>query len=229
MLESAVMLGGRNARAVIAALLIALVMPLCVTNGRTASHHPGPRALRDPNIFLPALPVLADLDGDQAADSINLHSSGFDKTVGIKFANFRISEFSFVSTSIERGRLIANDIDGDGDVDLIWIAGRDRKGAVVLINNGRGDFTQAKDSAPYTSELNALLNSNDPSDQHSLQAGHQIVSLTSPSFSVIDLTSASAFALPESNSSLRIPFNGLGSRSAFLSYLHKRGPPAIFS
>jgi len=219
----------KDSRTVIAAVLITLAALSWVPHNRGASHDSSGKARKVPIPLLSALPVLADLDGDHAADSINLHSIGFAKTIGIKFANLRISEFSFAATSVDRGALIARDIDGDGDLDLIWVAGRDKTTAVVLINDGRGDFTRAQDNAPYESQLNALVNSSDPSDQHSLQAGHQMVSLTSPSFPDVALTSADVLVLRESNTRLYIPFNGLGSRSAFLSYLHKRGPPAIFS
>jgi len=175
------------------------------------------------------LPVLADFDGDHVPDSVKLRSDGFAKTINFKFADLRTSEFKFVATSTDQGSLIGRDIDGDGDLDLIWIVGRNKDSAVVLINDGKGDFTQAKDNAPYASELNALVSSGDPSDQHSLQAVHQNLSLTSLSFPDIGLTTANRLLTPETGPGLRIAFNGLASRSAFLSYLHKRGPPLILS
>jgi len=172
---------------------------------------------------------MADFDGDEAIDSVKLHSNGFDKIIDIKFADLRTTEFSFAATSLDQGALIAKDIDDDGDMDLVWVAGRDKNTAVVLINDGKGDFTQAKNNTPYASELNALLDSSDPSDQHSLQAGHQIFSLTSSSFSDISLPIGNGFAGPTNYETRFISFNGFADRSAFLSYLHKRGPPLILS
>ena len=179
--------------------------------------------------MLSALPVLADLDGDYAPDSVKLRSDGVDKTIYIQFANLRTSRFCFASGSVDSGRLVATDIDGDGNVDLIWVAGRDLKSAVVLLNNGKGDLTQARDNSPYTDQLNALFNSGDSSDQRFFQASRSSISLTSPSFSDITLTPANRFACPRGYLERITGFNGFNDRSAFLSYLHKRGPPLVFS
>jgi len=84
---------------------------------------------------------------------------------------------SFVSKSPSRGMLVANDIDNDGDVDLIWLANRDQKNAVVLLNDGNGVFTEAKDNAAFTYQLNALLSTSDQSNEDSLRTSHQCVSL----------------------------------------------------
>lgn len=176
-----------------------------------------------------ALPIPADLDGDSAPDSVKLRSDGVDKTIDIQFANLRTSRFRFASASLDSGRLIASDIDGDGDVDLIWVAGRDLKSAVVLLNNGKGDLTQVNDNSPYADRLNGLLSASDPSDQRSFQAGQANISLTSPSFPDITFTPANRFAGPAVYLERITGFNGFNDRSAFLSYLHKRGPPLVFS
>src|SRR5215471_9970545 len=63
---------------------------------------------------------------------------------------------------VRSGRLISKDIDGDGDLDLIWIGANEQRSAVVLVNDGAGDFTEAKDNAPYAAALEALLSSDDP-------------------------------------------------------------------
>lgn len=207
-------------------MLIALAVLSCVPITRGSSPHI-PRKSQLP--ILSALPVFADLDGDYAPDSVKLLSDGLEKTIDIQFANLRTSRFSFASESVESGRLIAGDINGDGHVDLIWAAGRDLKTAVILLNNGKGDLTQARDNSPYTDQLKALLSAGDPSDQHSVQARRSSIGLTSPSFSDIALTPTNRFASPTLYLDRIIEFNGFNDRSAFLSYLHKRGPPLVFS
>ena len=220
---------GTGLREVTALVLLILVALSWVPLGRASSLRSCRRSYSFPSDFRPTLAVLADFDGDRAIDNIKLHSNGFDKIIDIKFANLRTAEFRFAATSLDQGALIAKDIDGDGDVDLVWVAGRHKNTAVVLINDGKGDFTRAKENAPYATALNELLDSSDPSDQNSLQAGHQILSLASSSFPHISLPMAGRFAGPTGYWVRCFSFNGFADRSAFLSYLHKRGPPTILS
>jgi len=219
---------GINPRKAVAAVLVALIalscLPIVLGSSRAT---PVPQLA--PILSTVALPVSADLDGDYATDNVNLRSDGFDKTVDIQFANLRTRRFTFASKSLDKGKLIARDVDGDGDIDLIWVAGREQKTVVVLINNGKGELTQAKDNAPYAGELKEILSNSEPSDQHSLQLGQTNVSLTSSSFSDIGLTTPHRFIC----TTIKIkPLTGLnipGERPAFLSYIYKRGPPLIFS
>ena len=226
MLESVLMSREGNSRQAVAAILIAIAALSCVPLSRATSRE---RSQRTQTILpsLTALPVLADLDGDHVPDSVNLDSSGFHKTIDIRFANLRIREVTFAATSADRGTLIAKDIDNDGDVDLIWVTGRDKSAAVVLINDGKGDFERATDNSPYASQLNALLSNSDPSNQDSIQAGHHRFGLSSSSFPDINVTLADRLSDPAHYTMLVLSFNGFSDRAAFLSYLHKRGPPAI--
>ena len=175
------------------------------------------------------LPVVSDLDGDFRGDRVSLESTGFYKTISIKFGNARHSVFGFNASSADRGTLIADDIDRDGDVDLIWLGSSGQKAAVVWINDGKGDFTEAPDNTLYSSELNALLSTSDPSDQHSLQAGRQTYSLTSSSFPDIGLALASRFGCPTIHLASLAGFDGFATQQGFLAYLRKRGPPLILS
>ena len=221
--------GRTDPRRAIAAALALLTVITWVPITRGSSRDARRILQRLPVLSGSMLPFLADLDGDFAADSVKLSSNGFDKTIDIKFANLRTREFSFAAKSVEQGTLIAKDIDGDGDLDLIWITGRNQKTAVVLINDGKGDFTKASDNAPYAPALNALLSSSDPSNQNSLQAGHQVLSLSSSSSPDIGAGAASKFTVPTIRAECFVGFNGFGNLLAFLSYLHKRGPPLTHS
>ena len=190
----------------------------------TTKHPPKSAALSVRN-----LPVVYDLDGDFRSDRVSLQSNGFDKSISIKFGNARNAELGFTARSADRGTLVADDIDHDGDLDLIWVGSSERETAVIWINDGKGDFTEARDNAPYASELDSLLSSSDPSDQRSLQAGRQTYSLTSSSSPDIGLAVASRFACPIIHLASFAGFHGLAHRQPFLAYLHKRGPPVILS
>ena len=207
------------------ALILLTWLP--VTRGASPDH--ARNTQRQPVLFKSILPVLVDLDGDYAADKVSLRSNGPDKTVNIKFANQRTTEFSFDAKSVDQGTLIAKDIDGDGDLDLIWVPDRDQKNAVVLINDGKGDFTEAKDNAPYTAALNALLGDHDSSNQNSLQTSPKSLSLTSQSSPDISLAVVCRLPGPTVHAESFFGVRGLANRSVFLSYLHKRGPPVTLS
>ena len=229
MLESISVEGRTERRRVIAVGLIALIaiawLPVV-----HASASPVTRKLQTISIqSWSSWPIQTDLDGDYALDRVKVSSSGFDKTVDIKFGNLRISEFSFVANTPDRGTLIARDIDGDGDVDLIWVANREQRSAVVLINDGKGDFTKAKDNSLYATELTALLYCSDPTDQSSLQNAHHGLSLLSSSFSGIGPIAGGWLPCPTIQAISFVGANGFSNRAAFLSYLHKRGPPLIIS
>jgi FG-GAP-like repeat len=174
------------------------------------------------------LPVLYDLDGDFRGDRVSLQSNGFDKTISIKFGNARNTELGFTARSADRGNLVADDIDRDGDLDLIWV-GSSEQNTVVFINNGKGDFTEANDNAQYASELSALFSSGDPSHQHYLDAGRPTYSLTSSSFSDTGLAVAIRFARPTIQLAPRPSLEGFANQPGFLACLPKRGPPPIHS
>jgi len=211
--------------AVLMALIVMSWVPLA-----PASVHDNPKSpLRSIVPSAPDLPLTYDLDGDFRGDRVRLLSNGFYKTISIKFGNARNSELGFTASTADRGALVADDIDHDGDLDLIWVGSSVQATAVVFINDGKGDFAEAKDNAPYVSELNELLGSSDPSDQKSLQAGRQTYSLTSSSFPEIGLAVANRFAYPTVHLSSFAGFDGFANRSALLSYLRKRGPPLITS
>jgi FG-GAP-like repeat len=226
MLESVLVRARTDHKKCIAATIIALIVLSWVLIGRASSRDA--RGSRPPIPYGWALPISVDLDGDYVADSVNLRSNGFDKTIDISFGNLRTSEVSFAAKSADHGKLVVRDIDGDGDLDLIWVPDHDQKTAVVLINDGKGDFDEAKDNTPYASQLNALL-SGDSSDEHSLQAGHQIYSLSSSSFREIAFTEINRSVCATIRLISFAGFNAFGNRSAFLSYLRKRGPPLILS
>jgi hypothetical protein len=207
---------------------LALVAPLLLAFchfGRTSAGAALRGSSRAKVVFASHLPLASDLDGDSRLDRVSLQSHGFDKTISIRFGNARASEFKFAVATPEPGTLLGNDIDGDGDVDLVWVADRDQNTAVVLINDGTGDFTEAKNNAPYAAQLNALLSADDPQNPQSFQSAHQISSLTSSSFTEIDVAETSRLAGPTTRAIFRSAVSGFAECSSFLSDIRKRGPP----
>ena len=131
--------------------------------------------------------------------------------------------------NVRSGRLFSKDIDGDGDLDLIWIVAGKQKSAVVLINDGSGDFTEASDNTPYVAALEELLSRDDPSEQPSVQGGNRTCSLFSSPGGDVATSVIGWFVRPTNRSDPFSEFDKNPNQSAFLSDLRKRGPPLILS
>src|SRR5437588_2291913 len=163
-----------------AKFLIALFALSCVARPhprRQHAHKNRPRAEPASN------PTTAyQLDRDIIGDRVTLQSNGVEKMLSIRFGNLRHQQIGFKTQTDDSGHLVAGDIDRDGDVDLIWVGAADRKSAVVLINDGEGNFAEASDVSAYASELDGLFNSNDPSGNQKLKRGRKSSSLASASF-----------------------------------------------
>jgi hypothetical protein len=170
-----------------------------------------------------------ELDTDLKADQIAFESNGFDKTISIKFGNLRSKELGFATRSDDTGNLIAGDLDRDGDVDLIWVGSEDRNDAVVLINQGEGNFAQVSDNAPYASELDELFNTGDSPHKQSLKKHRKSSSLTSSSFSEIGPGLKTQFRAPTVQEHSVTTVERVADRLAILTDVSPRGPPSIFS
>lgn len=209
-----------------ARFLIALFALSCVARAhpwRSHQHKP-----HSPTSHSPVYPNGAyHLDNDLVADLVTLESNGFEKRIHIRFGNSRNQHLGFSTSSNEDGKLVAGDIDRDGDIDLIWL-GSTSKSAVVLINQGEGDFAEASDNAPY-SELDDLFNLGDPPDKRLVQHRRKTSTLTSSTLSDIAPSIVSELHVPTVK---RFPVCTVGQNVDQLTFLAndpKRGPPSILS
>ena len=170
-----------------------------------------------------------NLDKDRVADRVTLESNGFEKTIDIRFGSSRNQQFRFSTVSNEDGRLVASDIDRDGDVDLIWLGTTERERAVVLLNQGEGDFAESSDNAPYSSELNDLFNLGDPTDRRLVKHSRKSSTLTAATCSDIAPGLTSELHIPEVKDSSVNDSQPTPGGLAFLTNDPKRGPPSILS
>jgi len=209
--------------------LIALFVLSCVVRAHPRRSHEHKSPKLPEARFLAGLAPTSDFDADVRQDRVTLLSNGYDKTIKIRFGNARISQVAFTAGSDDAGRLVAGDIDRDGDVDLIWVGAPDRKDAVVLINDGEGNFVEAADISQYASELDDLFSSGDRSGNHSLKRKHKTSVLASASFHDVGLPVLDRFqstAIAPDPISIREP---LRISSPYFNYLSKRGPPVFLS
>lgn len=209
-------------------MLIALFVLSCVSRAHPWRHH-GHKAHAQAAGSRSRPAAAHELDTDLKADQAELEANGFDKTINIKFGNLRSKEPGFTTTSDDAGILIASDLDGDGDVDLIWVGRAERNNAVVLINQGEGNFAEVSDNAPYSSELDGLFNPGDSSHKRSLKKHRKSSSLISSSFSDIDLGLEIWFRAPTVQKHSLATVERVADRLAILSDVSPRGPPSILS
>ena len=211
-----------------AKFLVALFALSCVARAHPwRSHRHKPQLPTSNSLVTPT--GAYHVDNDLVADRVTLESDGFKKTIHIRFGNSRNQRLRFSTASAENGKLVAGDIDRDGDVDLIWVASAASKTAVVLINQGEGDFAEAEDSAPYTSELDGLFNVGDLPDKRLVKRHRKSSSLTSSTFSDIAPGVTSELHVTAVNRLSIIPLERNAERLEFLSNDPERGPPSILS
>jgi len=209
-----------------AKFLIALFAISCV-----ARAHPWPRGHEPhPPATDSAISPAAGyhLDTDLFADRVTLESNGFEKRISIRFGNLRSQELGFSASSADSGNLVAGDIDRDGDVDLIWV-GAEQRSAVVWLNQGEGEFVEASDNQPYSSELDELFSAGDSPDRRLVRKPSKSSSLVSSSFSDIGAALEIEFQAPIVARPTFATVERPADRLAFLTKLQKRGPPSILS
>ena len=123
-------------------LFAALALPILFSPAEAASRDELPRT---PAGHLSRL-VITDLDGDRRTD---FASAGFSRRDGrdyVQEIHLGFSSFDgdtvTVRTRVAAERLIARDLDGDADRDLV-LEGFNREPIAVLLNDGSGHFHQA--------------------------------------------------------------------------------------
>jgi len=211
-----------------AKFLIALFALSCISRAHPRGpHHHKPHSQNSNTVVDPI--QIYHLDKDTVADRITLESNGFEKTIHIRFGDSRKQYIGFSTGCNEEGRLVAGDIDHDGDVDLIWLGNAEQKRAVVLINQGEGDFAEAIDNAQYSPELDELFSTGDPPGNRRIKHGRKPSQLASSTFS------DTAQALPDALhvSEIKISFvRTVEPKTCSLVFLKndpQRGPPSILS
>jgi hypothetical protein len=91
-----------------------------------------------------SLPVFSDFDGDHKLDQAELVTHGAEKSIHVSLGKLDWRFFSFDSGSADRGHLITDDIDRDGDTDLVWCSQTSPRQFVMWLGDGRGNFSIAQ-------------------------------------------------------------------------------------
>jgi len=86
-------------------------------------------------------PVLSDFDGDHTIDQAELLSNGTQKDIYVSFGKSSWKALTFNTSVQDRGRLFSDDVDRDGDADLIWVSQNSPMNYALWLGDGQGNFS----------------------------------------------------------------------------------------
>jgi hypothetical protein len=175
------------------------------------------------SFFYDTTPILSDFDGDHTVDQAELLSNGTQKDIYVSFGKSSWKSLTFNSGAEDRGRLFSEDLDRDGDTDLIWISQYSPLKYAVWLGDGQGNFSLAAghDHDPTQSLLgnnrqtHVAENSVDGESDDLLQA---------PTVIALQPSSSAFHEIQATRSALVTPLTV--NCAACLSVVRKRGPPS---
>jgi hypothetical protein len=168
-------------------------------------------------------PVLSDFNSDSRIDLAMLRHNGSHKTIHISFGRSSWTSLSFESNTVDRGALVASDINHDGDADLVWVSSNADR-FIAWLGDGRGNFSVSRSHDMDSNPLESLwYSSNEPS----VQPGNG----ASPT-AILTSTSWNACNAPRYDPSLlqkvfRFQSTTLDESLIFVPVLQLRGPPSL--
>ena len=101
--------------------------------------------------------AVADFDGDRLPDRAELTSDGFHKNIHLTLTSPWVTNLSFSAETLQPGSIHAEDIDHDGDYDLVWVSDQRPTQSALWLNNGIGEFARVADTSVYITEINRLI------------------------------------------------------------------------
>ncbi|MBO0725181.1 MAG: VCBS repeat-containing protein [Blastocatellia bacterium] len=179
--------------------------------------------------FSPPSQAVMDFDGDQFPDQAELTSNGPYKHIHLRLSSPWVTNLHFSTDSLQPGSIHAEDIDHDGDNDLIWVSDRQPTQSWLWLNSGIGKFTQVADASAYITDIKRIIADGRQNDLFALSADEQSLA-TETSEQLILKRSDSG--LPVTPHSITIPGFGrncAAELSPCVTRYPKRGPPTELS
>jgi hypothetical protein len=172
------------------------------------------------------LPLLSDFDGDQKLDQAQLFSNGAQKSIQVSLGNFSSKSLYFDSGVQDRGRLVSDDIDSDGDTDLVWISQSHPRQFVMWLGDGRGNFAIATGHDRYLPH--PLLDGTERTRLAENAGGDDspCVICFAP---LIAATFDASFSHDVVSQRRVLPFDSATISNTYFSDLRQRGPPSLRS
>jgi len=179
--------------------------------------------------FLNPAQAVTDFDGDRLPDRAELTSNGSYKNIHLTLSIPRVTNLHFSTDSQQPGSIHAEDIDHDGDNDLIWVSDQQTTQSALWLNSGIGEFARVTDTSAYITDIKRLIADESQSGLFALPSNEQLLGTETSGHS---LPKRSDGSFPVARHSITLP--GFGRNCAvelspcITRYL-KRGPPAKLS
>jgi hypothetical protein len=216
----------------LALLLIVAVVAATTETGpwRDSQHnHPSSNFAPLPARFLTPTQAVMDFDGDRLPDRAELIPNGSYKSIHLTLSSPKVTNLSFFTESPQPGSLYAEDIDRDGDNDLIWVSNQQPTQAELWLNNGTGDLARVADTSAYITEIKRLVADESHGGLFASSADEQLLATGTSEYSLLRRSDNS---LPVAPHSITIPGSGrncAAELSPCITRYPKRGPPAELS
>jgi len=173
--------------------------------------------------------AVADFDGDRLPDRAELTSDGFHKNIHLTLTSPWVTNLSFSAETLQPGSILAEDIDHDGDCDLVWVSDQQPTQSALWFNNGAGEFARVADASAYITEIKRLIADESRGGIFGSPADEQLLATGTSGYSLL---ARSDDRLPVAPHSVTLPGFGRNCSaelSPCIARYPKRGPPAELS
>ena len=179
--------------------------------------------------FLTPTQAVTELDGDRLPDRAELTSNGSYKNIHLTLSSPRVTNLNFSTESPQPGSIYAEDIDRDGDNDLIWVSDQQPTESELWLNNGTGDLTRVVDTSAYISEIKRLVADESHGGLFTSSADEQLLATGTSGHSLHMRKGGCLSVAPRSITLPGIGRNCAAELSPCITRYPKRGPPAELS
>jgi len=173
--------------------------------------------------------AVTDFDGDRSPDLAELTSNGFHKHIHVTLSSPWVANLHFSTESQQPGSIYAEDIDHDGDNDLIWVSDRQPTQSALWLNSGIGEFARVADTSAYITEIKRLIADESQSGIFAWSDGEQAPTTETSGYSLLKRNDCRITVAPHSISLPGFGRNCAAELSPCIARYPKRGPPAKLS
>ena len=225
------MLTKGSLRKKLALLLVVAVVAAATKIGPTQDSQKGRLSLKPTSLpvrFLNPEQAVTDFDGDRLPDRAELTSNGSYKNIHLTLSSPRVTNLYFSTESQQPGSIRAEDIDHDGDNDLIWVSDQQSTQSALWLNIGIGEFARVTDTSAYITDIKRLI-ADETQNGILASSDDELLATETSEYSILTRSDG---RLPVAPRSITLPGFGrncAAELSPCITRYPKRGPPAELS